>query len=81
MYLDGGMWAHGFMEGIELCRQDWHSLFDDPAAKYALRPIQLLGANEVTKAEQELEWWSVQREVLTIQILTRWRRSTVSGFL
>ena len=28
-YLDGEMWAHGFMDGIELCRQDWQPLFDD----------------------------------------------------
>lgn len=65
-YLDGAMWAHGFMEGIALCREDWQPLFDDPAAKQALRPIYLLRADEATQAEQELEWWSVRREVLTI---------------
>lgn len=67
-YLDGEMWAHGFMEGIELCRQDWQPLFDDPAAKVALRPIYLLGAEEVTKAEEKLTRWPAQRDVLTKQI-------------
>ena len=67
-YLDGEMWAHGFMEGVELCRQDWQPLFDDPPAKDALRPIYLLGADEVTKAEEKLTRWPAQREELTTQI-------------
>jgi uncharacterized protein len=67
-YLDGEMWANGFMDGIELCRQDWQPLFDDPSAKEALRPIHLLGADEVTKAEEKLTRWPAQREELTKQI-------------
>jgi uncharacterized protein len=67
-YVDGEMWAVGFMDGIELCRQDWQPLFDDPAAKEALRPIYLLGAKEITKAEEKLTRWPAQREVLTKQI-------------
>ena len=67
-YLDGEMWAHGFMDGIGLCRQDWQPLFDDSTAKEALRPIYLLGAKEVTKAEQKLTRWPAQREELTKQI-------------
>jgi uncharacterized protein len=47
-YLDGETWAYGFMQGIDLCRQEWQPLFDDPVASEALRPIRLLGADEPT---------------------------------
>ena len=67
-YLDGEMWAHGFMTGIELCRRDWQPLFDDPAAKEVLRPIYLLGSDEVTEAEEILTRWPAQREELAKQI-------------
>jgi uncharacterized protein len=67
-YLDGEMWAHGFMQGIELCRQEWQSLFDDPAAREALRPIRLLGANELTEDEEALTRWPAQREELSKQL-------------
>jgi uncharacterized protein len=67
-YVEGGMWAYGFMQGIELCRKDWQSLFDDPAAREALRPIRLLGADELTEAEEALTRWPAQREELTTQL-------------
>jgi uncharacterized protein len=62
------MWAYGFMQGIELCRQDWQPLFDDPAVRDALRPIRLLGADELTEAEEALTRWPAQREELTQQL-------------
>ena len=67
-YLEGEMWAYGFMRGIGLCRQDWQPLFDDPAAREALRPIRLLGADELTEAEEALTRWPAQREELTEQL-------------
>ena len=67
-YLDGETWAYGFMQGIDLCRQEWQPLFDDPAASEALRPIRLLGADEPTEAEQALTRWPAQREEFTKQI-------------
>jgi len=67
-YVEGGMWAYGFMQGIELCRQDWQPLFDDPAVRDALRPIRLLGADELTEAEEALTRWPAQREELTQQL-------------
>ena len=67
-YLEGEMWAYGFMQGIELCRQDWQPLFDDPSASAALRPIRLLGADELTEAEEALTRWPAQREALTQQL-------------
>jgi uncharacterized protein len=62
------MWAVGFMEGIELVREDWQPLFDDPTAMKALRSICLLGAEELTKAEEKLTREPAQREGLTDQI-------------
>lgn len=67
-YLTGEGWAHGFMRGVALCRRDWQPLFDDPAACQALRPIYLLGADEVTEEEEGLTRWPNQREELTKQI-------------
>ena len=67
-YVEGEVWANGFLQGIELCRQDWQPLFDDPAARAALRPIQLLGAEELTAAEAALTQSPGQREDLTKQL-------------
>ncbi len=67
-YLEGEMWAHGFMQGIALCRGDWQPLFYEPAAREALRPIQLLGADELTEAEEKLTQSPAQREALTAQL-------------
>ena len=67
-YLDGEMWAHGFVTGIDLCRDDWQPLFDDPAGSAALRPILLLGADEVSGEEEKLTRWPAQREELSEQI-------------
>ena len=44
-YLDGEMWAYGFMQGLELCGQDWKALLDDPRGHHWLNPIRLLGAD------------------------------------
>lgn len=67
-YLDGEMWAYGCMEGVELYRKDWQALFDDPDASEALRPIWLLGADQVSPEEEALTATPAQREVLSLQI-------------
>jgi len=67
-YVDGEMWAYGFMQGIALCRQEWQPLFDDPAARDALRPIRLLATDELTEAEEALTRWPAQREDLSLQL-------------
>ncbi len=67
-YMDGEMWAYGFMDGIELCREGWQPLFDDPAAKETLRPIYLLGAEDLAEEEKALTRWPKEREKLTKQI-------------
>lgn len=56
-YIDGESWAHGFMQGIALRQQDWQQLFDDARGQEWLRPLYLLGADEVTPEEEALTRW------------------------
>lgn len=65
---DGEMWAYGYMNGINLQRQNWKAFFDDPNSAEVLRPIYLLGAEDVTQADEELTITPVQREALSEQI-------------
>ncbi len=67
-YMDGEMWAHGFMTGIDMQRDRWQSLFESKHGPVALRPIYLLGAPEITEAEEELIRTPAQREELSKQI-------------
>jgi len=67
-YLDGEMWAYGFMTGINLKRPSWKGFFDEPNSQEVLRPIYLLGADEVTTDEEALTQTPEQREKLSEQI-------------
>jgi uncharacterized protein len=67
-YMDGEMWAHGFMTGINMHRSGWKALFESKHGSEVLRPIYLLGAPEVTEAEEELVKTPAQREELSKQI-------------
>lgn len=67
-YVDGESWAYGFMQGIGLCRADWQALFDDAQGKAWLRPIYLLGADEVSPEDDELTMRPAQREALSTDI-------------
>jgi uncharacterized protein len=67
-YMDGEMWAHGFMTGIDMQRDSWKALFESSHGPIALRPIYLLGAPEITEAEEELVTTPAQREELSKQI-------------
>ena len=62
------MWAYGYMCGIELCRKQWQSFFDDPNGLIVLRPIHLLGSDDVTPEEESLTETLEQREELSKQI-------------
>ncbi len=64
-YLDGEMWAQGFMKGIKLREQDWQPFLADSANIELLRPIYLLGAEEVSDAEEAQVATAEQREALT----------------
>ena len=67
-YMDGEMWAHGFMTGIDMQRSGWNALFESKHGPVALRPIYLLGAPEITGAEEALVETPAQREELSKQI-------------
>jgi uncharacterized protein len=67
-YTDAEMWAYGFMQGIDLCRKDWQPFFDDPNGTTLLRPIYLLGADEVTDEEEELTKTPIERDAFAQQI-------------
>lgn len=67
-YLNGEMWAYGFMQGVALCQKDWQPLFDDAQGIEALRPLRLLGADGVPPEEESLIRWPKQREELSGQI-------------
>jgi uncharacterized protein len=64
-YLDGEMWAAGFMFGLSLCREEWQPLFADPRGLEWLRPLYLLGAEEVSEEEEALVSSPEQREELS----------------
>lgn len=67
-YLDGEMWCHGFMQGIELCRQDWRPMLDHPEGVRILRPIFLLGAEDVSAEEEKLTETPGQRHALSHEV-------------
>lgn len=67
-YPDAEMWAYGFMQGVALCRRDWEPGLNDPAASEALRPIRLLGGEDVTTEEGLLTRTVPQRAVLSEQL-------------
>lgn len=64
-YLDGEMWAQGFMKGIALRAADWQPFLADSAQAELLRPIYLLGAEHVSEAEEAQVATAAQREALT----------------
>jgi uncharacterized protein len=67
-YTDADMWACGFMQGIELCRKDWQPFFDDPKSAKVLRPLHLLGSDDVSSEEEALTETREQCEKLAQQI-------------
>lgn len=67
-YLDGESWAHGYMTGIELQRDNWQKLFAARHATEVLRPIYLLGSPDITAEEEALVETPAQREALSKKI-------------
>ncbi len=67
-YIDGEMWAHGYMTGIDLQRDSWQPLFETRHGPVALRPIYLLGSPDITAEEEALVETPAQREELSKQI-------------
>jgi len=67
-YVDGEMWAYGFMQGLAICREDWQPLFDDPDGPAWLNSIRLLVGDDLSEEEMVLVRTPSQRERLTLQI-------------
>ncbi len=65
-FVDGEMWAYGFMKGVNLQREDWQDVFDDP--NNIFHPIYLLGTEELTPEDEALIETPAQREELSMQI-------------
>ncbi|OTP68754.1 MULTISPECIES: UPF0149 family protein [Burkholderiaceae] len=70
-YLDAESWAHGFMRAIDLRRSAWQPLFDDARSADWLRPLYLLGADDVSEEDELLVRSPAQREQLSEQIPDR----------
>lgn len=51
--LDGEAWAWGFWEGMQLRADAWQPIWDSPLAPL-MRPIYLLGAEEIEEEEMSL---------------------------
>lgn len=67
-FFDAETWSYGFLCGVNLGRNSWQPLFDDPKGIEMSRPIHLLGADEVTPEEIALTNTVEQREKLSKQI-------------
>jgi uncharacterized protein len=64
-YVDGEMWAHGYMTGINMQRDGWKALFESKHGIEVLQPIRLLGSADVSPEEEELTKTPAQREELS----------------
>lgn len=63
-FVDADMWAHGYMTAVNLQRAVWQAALDDPA----LRPIYLLGTEELSAEDEALIATPEQREELAAEI-------------
>jgi len=63
-YFDPEMWAHGFMEGVNLGRQDWQPLIDDDRGFEAIFPILVMGLDELPAEMESLVQTLEQRAEL-----------------
>jgi len=64
-YVDGEMWAHGYMTGINMQRDSWKALFESKHGIEVLQPIRLLGSADISPEEEELIATPAQREELS----------------
>jgi uncharacterized protein len=49
--IDAEAWCWGFWEGMELHPGSWDAIWDDPETGPLMRPIYLLGADEIDESE------------------------------
>lgn len=67
-YEDGEGWAMGFVEGMQLCWNDWKPMLETPEGKVWFRPIGLLGECNFSVDQDELTKTPARRAKLTEQM-------------
>ncbi|MBU9191376.1 YecA family protein [Burkholderia gladioli] len=67
-YIDAEAWANGFFQGMGLRWDDWQPLLEHPEADEWLRPLRLLGGDELSDEERELVAVPAEREKLSEQV-------------
>ncbi len=67
MLLDGEAWAWGFWEGVNLRAEAWAPIWSSKLAQM-VRPIYLLGAEEIEEEEAALIAEPMQRHKLAVEI-------------
>ena len=65
---DAEPWVIGFLQGVDLRRDAWQPLFDDEAGQAWLRPLILLGADDLSEEEQAQRQTPSQRRALSSQV-------------
>lgn len=64
-YVDGKMWAKGYLMGINLALKEWDEFFNNSQGAEVLRPIYLLGSDDLSDEDALLTETPEQREVLS----------------
>jgi uncharacterized protein len=67
MLLDGEAWAWGFWEGVNLRAEAWAPIWSSKLAQM-VRPIYLLGAEEIEEEEAALIAEPMQRHKLAVEV-------------
>ncbi|MDY7578193.1 UPF0149 family protein [Herbaspirillum sp. RTI4] len=65
--LDGEAWSAGFWEGMQLRWPQWQAIFDSPLAPL-MRPIYLLGADELEEEELLLIDTPIKSDKLAVEV-------------
>ena len=65
---DAQIWACGFLTGVDLCFENWQPLLDTAEGQAWMRPLRLLGEEELEPREQALRATAAAREKLTLEI-------------
>jgi len=78
--IDGELWCIGFLHGLSATAPDWDGHLDDPAVALALRPISLLGSDELAAEDaalvatpQQRDEWSRQVPDAVAALYRHWR--------
>jgi uncharacterized protein len=70
-HAEGDLWAAGFMLGVGLREEAWLPLLETEQGREWLRPLRLLGSDELSEEDKKLVETEAQREELSAQIPER----------